>query len=82
MILQEQVISIGQAKRLKELGVNAKSHFQWDGVLTDVKGKWVGIITDKVTATSIPAFTAAELGVMLPVLVYQNGNYILVATNK
>lgn len=64
MKLEDQVCTLGQAKRLKELGVAQESYLYW----------WVcnnGIMLlqddedDKVNP-KYSAFTVAELGVMLP----------------
>lgn len=67
MKLNEQIVSLELAKRLKELGVEQESLFMWnqqgDLEYTDPK-TWVGYTTD----TS--AFTVAELGEMLPMIYF------------
>jgi hypothetical protein len=57
MKLSEQVISLEQAKRLKDLGIEESSQFY------HFKGK---ITTEAYGNDYWPAFTVAELGVMLP----------------
>jgi hypothetical protein len=65
MKIENQVCSLEQAKRLKELGVVQKSYFQWN----DTKHA-EPYINNSVFGESHPpiefsAFTVAELGVML-----------------
>lgn len=70
MKLEDQVVSLDLAKRLKELGVKQKSHFIW----ANGGYKWfvspdheIIRINDPGYAQPWPsAFTVAELGEMLP----------------
>lgn len=70
MELSEQVITLEQAKKLKELGVSQNGRYHW---WQRPSGEWI-FITDaiasfykrKETFVSFSAFTVAELGVMLP----------------
>ena len=66
MKIQDQVCTIEQAKKLKELGVEQKSLFFWyeDEKLGGVF-RSVGMMLNS-TEYNYSAFTAAELGVMLP----------------
>jgi hypothetical protein len=78
MKLQDQVITIEQAKRLKELGItgeSAFSHFKAAshsgiclGDIGNLRHVWAltGNGYDREGVEFIPAFTVAELGVMLP----------------
>lgn len=73
MKIQDQVCTLEQAKRLKELGINQQSHYSWD--LDNVHGWRVkGLAADVLNSNSrlfelvesaVSAFTVAELGVML-----------------
>lgn len=77
MKLEQQVISLDIAKRLKELGVKQESLFYWltyrqfkDEDFNLSFGNDIGLLSD----FSISAFTVAELGEMLP---YQiEGNWL------
>lgn len=68
MKLEDQVVSLELAKRLKELGVKQESFFYWDGQLLRPAiyagdGHNLGVpLSDKIFA----AFTVAELGEILP----------------
>lgn len=66
MKLEDQVCSLESAKRLKELGVRQDSYFYWNGIMTDVENKLVGIIKNDFSNDGYSAFTVAELGEMLP----------------
>lgn len=79
MKLSEQVISLEQAKRLKELGIEQKSicyhHFQKDygfaGVQENKENHTVSFgKPPMITDMAYSAFTVAELGVMLPPFTY------------
>lgn len=71
MKLENQVCTLSQAKRLRELGVNQNSLYYWDptdGELyrsVDRTAKDIGCVS---------AFTAAELGVLLPVKYFTQGD--------
>lgn len=70
MKIENQVCSLEQAKKLKELGVSPESTFYWHfGVISKT---WI-IINSKasnITINDYPAYTVAELGVMLPIESY------------
>lgn len=80
MKIENQVCSLEQAKRLEELGITSKSLFYWipwkaidfDGVFIgqECDKGFVHILNGEVETLGagecFPAFTAAELGVMLP----------------
>lgn len=77
MRLEDQCCSLDQSKRLSELGIKAKSLFYWREYLDENVNKWQAalLLDDKTDDESIkysladssyPAFTVAELGVMLP----------------
>lgn len=74
MKLEDQVVSLELAKKLKELGVKQESLFWYEKL--DLKN-WeieqgvqeyaLGLVEDEpVKTTDIPAYTVAELGEMLP----------------
>lgn len=73
MNIEQQVCTLKQAKKLKDLGVSGNSAFRWNQNLYqnvgDInEGVWsiwynpMPIISDN----QLPAFSVAELGVMLP----------------
>lgn len=65
MKLEDQVVSLGLAKRLKELGVKQESYFHFSGCEED--GFMLTHLTPSVMKFSVcAAFTVAELGEMLP----------------
>ncbi len=71
MKLEDQVISLELAKRLKELGVKQESHFSWyveEEALT---------VTHEIDGDGeiVAAFTVAELGEILPNMLYEK--YVL-----
>ena len=73
MKLQDQVCTLPQAKRLKELGVQQDSLFDWVCLMPDPLGeKWFYEIQYKTQEPETlqeliaSAFTVAELGGMLP----------------
>jgi hypothetical protein len=73
--IENQVISLALAKRLKELGVKKKSIFTW-GIGGDrCEKEWTVLLTDddswSATETYL-AFTVAELGDMLPACIQSN----------
>ncbi len=61
MKLEQQVVSLELAKKLKELGMKQDSHFWWHPDFT-----LVDIGYDSTNKDRISAFTVAELGEMLP----------------
>lgn len=66
MILEEQVVSLELAKKLKELGVKQESAFYWE---VNLQNKWTLFLVDDFSPRMHPnaaAFTVAELGEMLP----------------
>lgn len=69
MELKDQVCSLELAKRLKELGVKKNSLFYWDSHCIEelkTQGNY-GITSDG----EYSAFTVAELGEMLPVIIFE-----------
>lgn len=74
MKLENQVVSLELAKKLKELGVRQESFFKWGNVYIDGQYHWSLYVPpeyNKVPNPSlwvhgISAFTVAELGEMLP----------------
>lgn len=69
MTLNQQVISLELAKKLKDLGIKQESYFHYygsDEEIRDEKGYAVShlknILNDYSWATKISAFTIAELG--------------------
>lgn len=75
MKLEQQVVSLELAKKLKDLGVKQESFFKWRefddiGLSGRDRGEWVIQQFDKPRSAyviqSIAAFTVAELGEMLP----------------
>jgi hypothetical protein len=76
--LEDQVVSLPLAKRLKELGVKQDSYFVWQDInqvgahLTE---SWAAVGFEHSNAEHTSAFTVAELGEMLPfeaMLCYSN----------
>ncbi len=70
MKLENQVITIEQAHKLEELGVNAPSAFYW----RYPTNKWIvepkGYFHEEEEGVEwLPAYTVAELGVMVPNMV-------------
>ncbi len=69
MTLQDQVISLESAKRLKELGVAQKSIFYWE-LFLKTKPTLVfvprGMIIEAGDNEYVSAFTCSELGELLP----------------
>lgn len=73
MELQEQVCSLGFAKKLKELGVEQDSLHCWSDAQWDERGRESRTTIWRVRERAIPepeysisAFTVAELGQLLP----------------
>lgn len=67
MQLENQVVSLEIAKKLKELGVKQESYFFW----VIVNGSWVisggyELLDEELRMETYSAFTVAELGEMLP----------------
>jgi hypothetical protein len=69
MILENQVCSLELAKKLKELGVEQESYFEWFWYRYTDK-RWDIAISEKLKGHAdslrVSAFTVAELGEMLP----------------
>lgn len=76
MRLEDQVVSLELAKRLKELGVKQESYFGWSEYeefdtpsRKQIRGNWVLVHRfGSMSIDSCAAFTVAELGEMLPQL--------------
>jgi hypothetical protein len=75
MNIQQQICNFELNKKLKELGVNQESTFYWeiivneegDRTVTNLRfGKFYDDTANKKHVTYISAFTATELGAMLP----------------
>lgn len=64
MKLQNQVCSVEQAKRLKELGVNEKTFFSWE--LNYEPEPRLVVSVDWNEINHLSAYTVAEFGIMLP----------------
>ncbi len=64
MTLEQQVVSLDLAKRMKELGFKQESYFSHD--LTRRIITTSSYTNSHPTIKSIPAYTVAELGEMLP----------------
>lgn len=68
MKLEQQVVSLELAKKLKELGVTKESYFKWvtNGFPEGAAGrKWI-VVRSQQFQEGFDAFTVAELGEMLP----------------
>ena len=71
MKIEQQVCTLEQAKRLKELGVEQKVLYQWKVndvqtvVIDTPMAMWIERYVPPVGNTFYAAFTVAELGVML-----------------
>lgn len=64
---EDQLCSLEQAKKLKELGVKQESHFYWAGIKSDYKIFWcMDGIFDTGVEEKYSAFGSAELLIMLP----------------
>jgi len=72
MKIENQVVTIEQAKKLKELGVEQKVLYQWKVndvqtvVIDTPMAMWIERYVPPVGNAFYAAFTVAELGVMLP----------------
>lgn len=72
MKLEQQVCTLEQAKKLKELGVEQKVLYQWKVndvqtvVIDTPMAMWIERYVPPVGNAFYAAFTVAELGVMLP----------------
>ena len=77
MNIEKQVCTIEQSKRLSEFGITAKALFYWREYLDESVSEWQTalLLNDKtddncikyaLADSSYPAFTVAELGVMIP----------------
>lgn len=67
MKLEQQVCSLELAKRLKELEVIQQSLWYWQRFNSMGKLKWA--LSNTTNSHCVSAFTVAELGEMLPVIV-------------
>ena len=73
MKIQDQVCTLEQAKKLKELGVEQKVLWQWkvnnvqSVVISTPMAFWIDTYVPSVGNVFYAAFTVAELGVMLPI---------------
>lgn len=65
MKLEQQVISLEIAKRLKELGVKQESLFYWFRSMTRVVWRIDATMEGQKNTDDISAFTVAELGYLL-----------------
>lgn len=69
MKLEDQITSLELSKKLKNLGVEQESLFYWqlfnNGADLTYSGSYEGNSLNQLKATSISAFTVAELGEML-----------------
>lgn len=72
MTLETLVCSLPLAKKLRELGVPQKSVFYWDYISDDGN---TGILLENDESDGISAFTAGELGEMLPQTVDQEDEF-------
>ncbi len=71
MRLEDQVVSLELAKKLKELGVKQGSLFKWD----DLGHRWSLEYDIRGYIGRYSAFTVAELGEMLPNVYYSSKVY-------
>jgi hypothetical protein len=77
MEVEKQVCNLELAKRLKKLGVKQESAFWWEQIKVAGKNEWHKDWTLAFNSYSKPydathivsAFTVAELGEMLPILI-------------
>jgi len=74
MKLEQQVVSLELAKKLKELGVKQESYFYWNTDFPKVVDR-TRIVTAPINFGNryISAFTVAELGEMLPFAIETKG---------
>ena len=85
MKLEDQVVSLDLAKKLKELGVKQDSHFHWK---RDESGDGPYLVASNTryisTAGTIlaSAFTVAELGEMLPRILFRQKRTYELALGK
>lgn len=68
MELEDQVVSLELAKKLKEAGVKQESYFVW-AKLGEMPEKWNVQRKDTQYPDEYAAFTVAELGEMLPAFI-------------
>lgn len=71
MKLEDQVISLDAAKKLKDLGIIQDSIYWWDENDKEIYGSSDGSAKDLGCCS---AYTVAELGIMLPEWVYSKLN--------
>ncbi len=69
MNLEQQVVSLDLSRKLKELGVKQESLFYWSNVDTPCPAIILGTETHRSGDFLISAFTVAELGEILNVMV-------------
>lgn len=83
MTIEQQVVSLDIAKRLKELGVKQESYFEWYLYPVNVHGDAPTLLMKKseakrrFTNDHCSAFTVTELGEMLPCLVEKQKQFDL-----
>lgn len=86
MKIEEQVCGLELAKQLKELGVNQRCLFYWAREeMSDRTDKWnvisgelqERIATPGMIRDSVAAFSAAELGEMLPITIHGNFDHLI-----
>jgi hypothetical protein len=67
MQIKKHICSLEHAKRLKELGVEQKSYFMWEGIMSDVDEMRFKVKKLKKNGNpdAYSAFTVAELGEMM-----------------
>lgn len=93
MKLENQVVSLELSKKLKGIGVEQKSYFYWYEIKKERWEIWdpihlMQVWEDKSTCrdgkplTSISAFTIAELGEMLPHLIFFDNYCYYLEINK
>lgn len=89
MELSKQVCSLEQSKRLKELGVSCKTLFYWSDCSKPREPEIFELTYQSYTSKCgwkeevnyYPAFTVAELGVMLPQN-FEDGSFITMRVNE
>ena len=81
MKLEQQVVSLELAKRLKELGVKQNSAFWWQE-LQNGKGHLIIDTTDSFSHVCFSAFSVAELGEMLPKKYFPSFDFLGSGKNK
>lgn len=85
MKLENQVVSLDLAKRLKELDVKQESLFWWKKVKRGDEFFWklsYGLLGDDIIAEHFSAYTVAELGAMLPSHVKVNSAWMPISFSQ